>query len=465
MFRAVQLGRVIVLVVILMVMPPFVATSAQTPTEATRLVFEIADKVRFYQIDSAGIRTPIYELSADFAVLSHGKAEWIIPIPESIVVSPQADKIAFVAIQNYTDSALFWFDVHDPVLRQTPLPGLGGLQWSPDGRMILLFPDGVEISIPVYVKDAYVYSFEAGTLNPLVNPVNKPFGNFHWFDSHRILYRAQSEDCAAPCIDAGNLFLFELDTQTTTRLTDIGHQLPADAPNDKIQFYADCRADIVRWSSANNRLYYSVNCVDTADQVHSYLYSSDLSGGNQLEADLLTLQPENFYAVIQSIHVIDDTVYFTIESEIRPKGEGAAAIYAGWRIYALSNNGVRSIWEARFNEAGAAWLSAVEVSPDNRKLMVGGLDYTSDEEGYFAVVDLESGQIILQGHVPTNICEIEWLEATRVIYQQFSGICGSSFIAPTSFTVLNLATGEWEELISDFAGPVWMLTAENIFAP
>lgn len=466
MNRKTHIQHVVAVVFVFIAISNLTVVRAQTSENTARFLLEVTDKLRFYELDVNGVGQQIYELSNDFALLTYGEAEWIIPIPESIVVSPQADKIAFVAIQNYMDSALFWFEIAQPTLHQIPIPGLGGLIWSPDGSKMLLFPDGVEISMPVYVNDAYVYSFETGSLNPIVNPVNKAFGNFHWLDSHRILYRAQGEDCTTPCIDAANLFLLDLDTHTTTRLTDIGHQLTTDAPNNMLQYYFGCRADIVVWSSANNRLYYSVNCVDTSDQLHSYLYSGDLSGDNQLEVDLLSLQPENFYSVIQSIHVLDGKVYFTVESEIRPKSEGAEAIYGNWRVYALSGiDDAQVISEIRFDGAAASRLGVVEASPNNQRLMLGGLDYTSDQEGYFAVVDLESEHITLQGHVGANICDIEWLDDTHAIFLQFPSICGSSLLAPVGINLLNLATGRYEEMSSSFSGPFWIYVPQRSVIP
>lgn len=323
----------------------------QAPENSSRIGVNVSDGIRFYQIDSVGVAILLSDLSDDFAFYGQGEADWIILAPEVIQVSPHGERVAFVAFRSfpgrtYEEAALFWFDVAQPTLNQVVVPGAFGVDWSPDSSRILLSGIGLgiyfaAISDVLNNSNAYLFTLATESLVQLPNHANERRSDYQWLDSQRLIFRQSGENCDQPCVRAVNLYVLDLTTQTISRLTDIGYRLPLDISLDYLQFYSDCYPELLAWSETLVRLYYSATCYDTSDQAHSYLYSTDLTGNNRLEANLLPFYPDDLYTRIVSIHNVENTVYFTVKSETRPRSEGSEAIFTSWLVFALDNNNIQ----------------------------------------------------------------------------------------------------------------------------
>jgi hypothetical protein len=446
---------------------------AQESETSSYIGLNISDGVRFYVIDESGNATLLYDLSADFAFYPQDEAEWVILAPEAIQVSPQGNRVGFVALHSnpglaFEEASLFWFDVNQPGIHQVPLPGVFGIKWSPDSSQILLRNVGLgvdfsAISSSLRNPNYYIYSIPQDSLMQLPVPADELRYYTQWLDNQTLVYFRPNEDCIESCIRAVDAFLFDLMTQSTQRLTEIEHQLPSDVTSDVLQTYSICYAGDLTWSSIEQRLFYDVSCNDSSDQAHDYLYSTDLSGNNRLEADLPQLFPEDLYTFIQDIRVVEDTLYLVVKSETRPLAGGSQAIFQSWLVLRLDEGGLSIVSDTRFGGSASATLSGSAFSSDGSRVVLVGTDWTSAQLGYLEVVDLVISEPVIQMHLEDHVCNGEWLDTQHFLYNTFEFQCDVLTNNPTQTWILNMITGTQTEIIQSDAGQLVILPpTENL---
>jgi hypothetical protein len=251
-------------------------------------------------------------------------------------------------------------------------------------------------------------------------------------------------------------------TQSTQRLTDIEHQLPGDVTSDVLQFYSICYAGDLTWSAIEQRFFYEATCYDSSEQAHDYLYSTDFSGNNRLEANLPQLFSEDLYTFIQDIRVVEDTLYLVVTSETRPLTGGAEAIFQSWLVLRLDEDGLSIVSDTRFGGSASSTLSGSAFSPDSSHVALVGTNWTSAQLGYLEVVDLVTSEPVIQMHLEDHVCNGEWLDTQHFVYNTFEFQCNVLTNNSTQTWILNTVTGTQTEIIQSDAGQLVILPTTDV---
>ncbi len=339
------LRRFIVLVIIsIELFVPIIVpkpTSAQEPPPIEQLAIRLHEGgISLYNVDRLGQFHFITTLTGfNLSRLSYSVgAEWEIVSPSDIVASPDGRRIAFTSMRSTGETALFVYTLGQTELHQVAAPGIGILKWSPQNDAILLAPAEVLTSSSVpYVQDVYLYALVSDSFVNLTNTPQDVEQAVQWLpDGNHILYDGALISCTAPCMRYRNLNVFDRSTQNQSELVDLGTQLPTNItlPSSDVT----CFPHNMVWSTANQRVYYAVSCVDMADQPHSALFSVDLQGDNRVEIDLTALYPDEEFTAITDLsgHPKSSNLYLLVKARFL-EGVNNPQQVGRWRIFTESD--------------------------------------------------------------------------------------------------------------------------------
>jgi|GEM_PF-1279426 len=436
---------------------------AQSSTQPVSIAVDTSGNFRFFRLDSAGNLISAIDLSSEFAVYPDLHASWIVLSEGELQVSPQRNKVAFVAYRavpgsTFQEAALFVVDLTQLSVRQIAVPGAFDVQWSSAEDQLLLTRsdaagDIAAVSQPLLNPEAYLLNLTTESLSQIPRTSGEQRRAYQWLDNQRLVYSTLIDDCTGNCVRAYDLLIYDIATQVSQRLSRIGESIGTVVGADVIQFYAICYPNSLEWSEANARLYYVVDCIDTSDQIQSFLYSTDLTGSDRLELNPTSLIDDGFYNTIRTVHVIGASVFVSIDSEIRPPSSGPRAMFTQWLLVALDAQQVRTVSELRFSGPSSSALHVVEFSSDGTYAALGGLDWTSDLPGYVTILNVSDGETVFQTHSQGVICNIDWLSPNDLVYTSFESACNAISNTPIETWLLNVTTNT-QESVSNGDGAV-----------
>jgi hypothetical protein len=417
--------------------------------------------VTFYEQATDGTLHAISEPLSNFAVESlGGTAEWLILSEESFAASPNGQYIAFTA-QHENEAALFLYTIHGNDLIQHSVASYWLLpQWSPDSEAILLTPGNPywsELPLP----HDFVYEVAPDSLFQITFTEAREKA-FNWTsDGNNLIYLGwcNPDNCGNPTND---LYVVSRNGSTRFPITDFPTALP---PNTYIDV---CH---LAWDSNHQRWYYVVGCGGALDNPFTYIYSTDLSGDNQLEVDaeayLRTTEGNGIsfeYGIISGIHPRSDRIYFSVEfsffADIDLHPELAGINLTEWRVLRLAGHGqhLETIYQQAYSSINnsAVQLSGSLMSPTGRYMVL--LFYHSA-----IVVDLVNNQPV--GVVPglstpeeKAVCDMRWLNNETLSYNVGGRECEYvNLTEPQASWMLNVVTNEVTILTDELTEPAWLL--------
>lgn len=426
-------------------------TSGQEPIEQLAVRLHEGG-ISFYSVDEAGQFTLLNTLE-DFNLsnLSYtAGAEWEIILPSDIVFSPDGQHMAFTAVSDAGDTALFIYTIRQGHMFQTASPGLGALKWSPNSSMLLLVPPEIFTSgmLP-NVTDAYLYTLASDTFTQVTNTPDYEDEGFQWLPNGEYIYLVHVGDWTPTRYF--NLYIAEPMVQVR-ELADLETLLMT----TEIFLTTNCFPHGKQWSSFEQRLYYAASC-DYEPGYNSVLYSVSLQGDNRLEVDLTALYSDDVYTYVKEIYISPSTghVYALVNANADVTTDSGQLVNGdSWRV--LTNRSGQ--WEILVDEvshpATAEYshpAETMQMSPDEQKVAVGG---RRPSVGFLAIVDLTTDEVT-EHEDDRTVCNIEWVSNERVQYTDFAD-CNIGWNTIGRTWELDITTGTVEQLTIDLDGTVWL---------
>jgi TolB protein len=407
------------------------AVSLQAQQSPGQVILQVTDHLALYEVGPDGQRTLLATLPGSFGMLYNLNVEWNIPTWREIVTSPDGQYIAFVAYQlQGGETALFIYDVNQSSLTQVNLPGLGSIHWSPGSDAIALAPPEEYLDFAISLDRVYVYDLPADALVAL--PENS-FAPLLWLpDNQRIVYVGPRLSCDDPCVVVRNLFVTDRTGGNSVALTDLGTQIPA-ATSVPFMF---CFPQELLWNDVQQRIFYSLNCLDETERRLDLLYSVTLSQDNRFEGSLVSLFPNDTYSAILDIFPSENTSYIAVDGFSQPYIGGTESGYGAWRVLRLDEPGTLTVIAEHIVDTNL-WQNLInaELSPDQESLAIGGYDPGIDATGYVAVIDLSSGQVISEQQTPNQVCNVQWVDNQEFVYTEYPD-SNCNFYQPPGNTIL-----------------------------
>ncbi len=410
-----------------------------TPTEAG---------IQIYSVDVFGQESLIRTLT-EFRVGDPNDQDlWFIDEPSNMTVSLDGTQIAFTA-QRAGEWALFVYTLATDALQEITLPEALIPTWSPDSSAILLTVGSDE---PPY--NDYVYDLVEQQLIQLTNTPQYGERSFRWLpNSSGLLYVGLYRECET-CESMGQALYYVSRDGGETRL--LSH---AAALGLQDSYTSVCWPT---WSEPNQRIYYIVGCVGGGDSVNEYLYSVDLAGNNRAEIStgLWSRYPEEDGVKTVNIQPSPFTtdVYLTVNSQ-----GGYGTFYPNRRILHLqAPDQISTVYEQTNQDEG---LSSSSMSPDGTSIALVSYGRGSGI-GFLEVIDLATGErVIGRDSTPLEVCGASWIDATMLFYTvDPTGQC-ELYFALQSVWVLDITSGETQEVTTLLGNNVWMLRQVVVTSP
>jgi hypothetical protein len=358
--------------------------------------------------------------------------------------------VAFIGYrfnQGQQETVLFLYRLGQLGLHQVDIPAIAHFSWSPASDAILLFPPGI-LYDGWTLQDVYLYDLQSDMLTQLTNTSDDIEGYVMWLpDNDHIVFVGTDVPCQSSCTSyASNLYAMDRAGENLIRLTDLGSQVPSHPTLS----YFYCVAAQPTWSGVEARIYYVARCMED-DHYHDHLYSVSLDGDNRLEANLPALYPDNRYTIIRDIYPssTEDGIYLTVTSQTEPVPEDRSPTVNNWHVFHVSQPEHVAIvfeYDAPYSHEFADSM----LSPDEQWIALGSSNSDmGDGSGTLWIANLNSGQIELQMEFPEQVCQVEWLDNQRLLFNVFSQrVCAYS----AGTWILNVETGASEEITAELDG-------------
>jgi hypothetical protein len=454
-----------ILFLMLLVASPFTTVFAQTGEIALRIVAITSQGISFFEQDAQGILQAIGQPLSNFAVESlGGSAEWLILSEENFAASPDGQYIAFTA-KSQTDVGLFIYTISTNTLIQQPITSYWLIpQWSPDSEAILLtsgFPYWGSLPVP----DDYVYDVQSASLSQITFTEGRESA-FHWSpDGDSLLYlgTCHPQVCGNPTVD---LYLVSRDGTSRFPITDFPNQ---------VSFDTSINVCHLEWDAANQRWYYVIGCGGSLDNPFTPVYSTDLSGTNQLVLDLETylqsndgLESDLHYGLVRGIHSRPDAIYFSVELEYFPDPnlhpEMAGVISHEWRVLRLTHQGqLETIYQEdsmRINNSVVQLTDSV-ISPSGQYIAL----LFHDSALVIDIINNQNVSVVpgLPDPAEKAVCDVQWLTSDTIIYNVGGRRCyGVDLVEPQAVWILDVVSNEVTVLTDGFTEPAWVLPFQEI---
>jgi hypothetical protein len=345
-------------------------------------------------------------------------------VTSRVALSPDGQHVALVGQDTTITSAspVYQLRIFNLATQQLtipqpiPLPSVSILPtWSPNGQFLLVKPTDAYFDPPP-IPENFVYSLRDGVISTPVDTPNQ-LDILFWTPNNQLLYDNRTDA-------RQTLTTISPSTASLTGSSAPLLNVDVNAGNDFSCQFA--------WSPYNNRWYFSVGCAGDGSGVES-IYSFSNARDVRLEVRLRDYV-EDFpgAAQIRDIQIMPTGVY----------------VLTPWpsRVIRIGYDGT-IVPFPQGSEFSAAYL---QISPN------GQLVAFYSRRGGLTLNTLTSGETRLNSTINSLICDMRWLDDTRLIYSTFdSGQCiFDNFGLPTGIRV-------WDTTSNTFTSPLgdssWLL--------
>jgi WD40 repeat protein len=368
--------------------------AAQAASVGVLTVVQQNEQIYFYSISPAGSATLSASLPPEFRLGQPTTQDvWFVSDLRRIAASPDGTIIAFTA-QRGEENALFLYTLAQNTLQTVTIqPTLQPL-WSPDGGAILLSVCSCGLDGDPYSDRDYVYELASGQLFP-ITASGSHGGYYIWLD----------DSSALVYMEANGVYFISRHGDIIRSLVEF---MSPPSPHTVLYICG------LIWSEVNQRFYYVLGCVGGGDEPYEYIYSVDLAGNNRAEISdsLPTLFPDDYDVDMVNLHPITagDGVYVVLSSSdnsIQPDG------LIRWRILRVSQGQIETVYENRLVDD----LTGSAISPDGQKMLLLAAAYGTGGEGFLNVVDLTTGQELVQSDLNgLGLCDAQWIDSQTILY-------------------------------------------------
>lgn len=432
-----------------------VRAQGSQPPLRTYLLIPVETGLEIRRLEPDGRMIPLTVLG-DFTLEGRQAAPWNIVDWYTPSVSPDGRVLAFPATHSSGESALFLYDLSSGDLKQYalsfPADSLLALDWSPDGSAILL---DAFVSL---AADTHVFDVATGQLTQIIDGFNV---GLKWLpDSIHFVYHGPSP-CRDACQSDGDFYLgdrFGLNTRAITRIDAAELGLVDRMTSVRVG------GSLSTWAPRENRLYINLNDLEIAPDSLELLYSVDLAGNLRFEADIAAVYPDSELPIElrrMFVHPDDGSLYLLTETQ---RVDDAILRWSILR-YTPSSSPIEVVYERDFYEE-ERFISSLSISPDGRFVAFGGRDSSGGRAGILLVVDLLSGQAVLEQDDIKPICKLVWLDDQSLLYNQSDAT--NCFMLnlrqPADRLVwLNLADGSTGTIQSAPGAPLYFVSTESSY--
>jgi hypothetical protein len=393
----------------------------------------------FYDLTADNTLAEMGRLPANFS-LSTTNAEWHLAgwWGNNIVLSPDGKFIAFTA-HNSDQTGLFIYSVVTGEIQQGFADDYGDwifyLQWSPDSSAILSRVQGADSgNFPDLSHGTMIYEIESGDLHGATNnPKNIEF-NLAWSpDSQGIAYTGRGTQ--------NGVMVTDRDGKTQRQLVNFDTDPP-------ITSYAD--ACNYTWSDNEQRWYYVAGCPHYADSPwDDRIYSVDLQGNYEVEADFPAFYEQKFYNTqenysafnavsVHSLHAVNEAVYAVVNIQ-------ASNTPQLWNV--LSVSAIESpLFTYEVTGAGDLWIA--EFSSDNLYVAL------ANHRGLLVIGNLIDGKLLAELPFETRYPNVRWMSDNSLLYRSASDVLLFS-VADDKTTNLSAILEDWVFLLPQ-TNSVWI---------
>ncbi|MFN8528981.1 MAG: hypothetical protein U0670_10245 [Anaerolineae bacterium] len=355
-----------------------ILTDAQQDKGTYHIAVQITETFALYAVDEMGITTLIRDFGSQFGMVRTERVvEWFILTQDDIVPSPDGRFIAFVGLarQPSTDTALFVYDIAQDSLQQISLTGVAVSLWSPDSSSIALIADSHLIDFQP-IMPLSIYDIASGALLSVTGAEGAGVPYVWTGDSQFLLYTDRGQPCpAASCIDAfADWYRVNRIGQNRQQITTLSTDLVGTSAPPS----STCAPAQGIWSDVNNRLYYSVGCINAqTGNDQSFILSTSLEGGTRTEIDDLALYPSDRHSYIRGLAANNDGVMVVIAADVDTGVLNTSGIE--WRVLHISTEqSLTTLYQERFPIDVSRIIVDFSVFPDGNSMVVVGVDVIMD---------------------------------------------------------------------------------------
>jgi hypothetical protein len=352
----------------------------------------------------------------------------INPLIESVQINESQDVVQFAALSpNSSYLASILIDSEGSfILLVTDLKTGGNIQhllpmtqdpqfgyiinWSPDSSRLLLSPSSL-------LESTQLFDLQTQRLMP----IEAEYGlGFQWLPNSTQFVFNGLPVCGTLCgvysdVYLGTYSTQNVDIQPLTRLNINNLNLAGYVPR------IDVALGLLTYNPNNNRIYGTIGDDPSNPGGFELLYSVDLQGNVQLEADIGALKPDAVFAsqILKMFYnPLDNAMYLVVRTEgTRSNGEHIKTTVLRYS----PGTPITSIFE--FTSPDTNIPVDFSMSPDGQFLALGGADISGLEAGNLVVLDLFQGEIVLQVNGIRPVCQVSWAtDSTDVLFTQTQAV-------------------------------------------
>jgi hypothetical protein len=280
------------------------------------------------------------------------------------------------------------------------------VQWSPDSSRLLLNPSSL-------LEPTQLFDLQTQRLMP----IEAEYGlGFQWLPNSTQFVFNGLPACGTDCgvfsdVYLGTYSTQNIDVRPLTRLDINTLNLGGYAPR------IDVALGLLTYHPHTGRLYGTMGDDPTSSGGFELLYSVDLQGNVQLEADIGALKPDAIFAsqVLRMFYnPSDQALYLVVRTEGTRSNGGHIQTSILRHIPGASTT---SIFE--FTSPDTTMPINFALSPDGHFLVLGVADVTGLDAGSLVVLDLRQDEIVLQVDDIHPVCQVRWAtDSTHVLFGQ-----------------------------------------------
>jgi len=452
-----------VLFVLLTVLPANISAQG---IPGSMLLRETNQGLEIVSLNPDGSIQAVLHTFLDFGFLPDSGKEWLLhPGSESpgvpprtaseLALSPDGQKLAFMVIKDWTTFRLVIYRLDTQQVIEKDFENLFYLDWSPDSTELLL----AAVNVP-YVPDgdhyanSSIYNLDADTFRDIIEDPTALWWNFQWLSHTEYILYGRGR----------TLYLTDSQGSFHRLLVDVSELDLAPHADGLIEFRENKTPGICNseqtWNPLTRRIYF-VACADSTD----FLYSVDLEGNLRFEFSLLEHYAEERTIVsipvsISGIFPDQSSNEVFIAGGIPTQGtpEDPQTRYTLSIQRVVDSQRVETIYERTPPTAESIGISTSTLSPQGDKIAFMGGSQMREESHAVFVVDLETGDVLVEQTGLSGICDVDWISSDVVAYEEISRLnCSSERVAVRTHTI-NIDTGETTVLydgLSVVVPPTW----------
>ncbi|GEM_PF-4374032 len=436
----------------------------------TNLVIQSDDTISLYSSGETWDFSLLHSFD-DFYILDdlrfNPEDSYQIVHQSQIKLSPDNNYLAFTAVKfSSYESILVIYDIENGISQQIEITGLGQVLWSPNSDRLLLTPLDIYITsrYPI-LNQIYVYDLSDGLLHEIETERINLGNEYLWLpDSSQIIYSGFYEYCdTSSCRVTEDLYRFDLEDRTQHRLSDLSGQNLDDLG---LRFLAGegyrCQISHQIWSTQNERIYFSLDCRDSSDNIFSSLHSVALDGNYRFEWHLMDLDTDLINIQILDIFTssLNDTIYVSIMGSKQESVGELTNIQGFWSVIRYHESIRDEAASRSFPDLSEPSVFSSDLSPDEKYISLAGgriHGFTADADGYIVIIELETGD--MTEYISDGIvCNQAWYDSQTFVYQQFDRLCNQIFSESNSIWLLDVDSGEYTEIFTQTEPSIWIIS-------